>query len=219
MPIFAEIDRAPSFDFNRPVSQTVAEAEYSGRQAPSQDAFHQFAFDQAFLTLEGGQSQIRLRKPLMLQIDPTTLRFTVKDWGIEMDCSGLAQLPRELARKFLRLLSAAEVEGLTESEQADFVGICDYVDFREFSINRSAPRYMEGTLRSRGQTTSVEWHDGSQEVLDWSVARALSEVNLGERFSAFVRLGVEDKSLALERVSLLRGPSESEDWETWPKKS
>lgn len=155
----------------------------------------------------------------MLQIDPATLRFSVKDWGIEMDCLQLAQLPRELARKFLRLLSAAESENLTEAEQAEFITISDYIDFQEFSITRSAPRYMEGTLQARSNTVIVEWHDGSREVLNWEVSRALSEIDPGERFSAFVKLGKDDKALALERVSLLRCPAENEDWETWPKKS
>ena len=215
---FAETPHAPSFDFNRPVPQVVVEAEYSGRQAPRQEAFRQFAFDQTLITLEGGRSRLRLRKPLMLRIDPAKLRFVVSDWGIEMDCLQLGELPRELGRKFLRLLSAAESERLTEAEQAEFLRISDYVDFQDFSISRSAPRYMEGTLLNRSQTVSVEWHDGSREVLDWCIARALHEVDPGERFSAFVKLGHNAKTLAIERVSLLPKPAENEDWETWPRK-
>lgn len=219
MPIFAEIDRAPGFEFTRPVPQLVAEAEYSGKEAPSAEALHQFEFEQKLITLEGGHSQIRLRKPLLLQIDPNTLKFAVKDWGIQMECVQLDKLPRELARKFLRLWSAADSENLTEAEQADFVRIADYVDFQEFSISRSTPHYMEGTLHHRGNTVLVEWHDGSREVLDWAVSRALNEVDPGERFSAFVKLGKENNSLAIERVSLLRSPADNEDWEMWPKKS
>jgi hypothetical protein len=218
MPIFAEIDRAPGFDFNRPVPQAVAEVQYSGRQVPSEEGLRQFEFGQSLITIEGGNAQIRLRKPLMLQLEPATLRFSVKDWGIEMDCLQLPQLPREVVRKFLRLLSAAESEALTEAEQADFVRISDYIDFQEFSISRSAPRYMEGTLQRRGQTVTVQWHDGSREVIDWRVSRALSEIDPGEKFSAFVKLGKNDKTLAIERVSPLRSSAENEDWETWPKK-
>jgi hypothetical protein len=215
---FAEIDRAPSFEFNRAVPQTVINAEYSGRKAPTQEAFHQFTFDQSLIVLEGGQSHIRLRKPLVLEIDPATLQFTVKDWGIQLDCMHLPQLPRELSRKFLCLLSAADSERLTESEQADFIKISDYVDFQDFSITRSAPRYMEGTLLRRNNGVAVEWHDGSREVLNVDVSRALSEIDPGEKFSAFVKLGKNDKAMSIERVLLLRSP-ENEDWETWPKKS
>lgn len=219
MPTFSEVDRSPAFEFNRSLPHALVQAEYLGRQAPSQEALHQFEFDQTFITLEGGQTQFRILKPLILQIDPKTLRFSVKDWGIEMDCLHLAQLPRELARKLLRMLDDAESERLSEAAQAELVRITDYIDFREFSISRSAPRYMEGTLQSRNQTVTVEWHDGTREVLDWLVGRALSEVDPGERFSAFVKLGKDDKTLSMERVSLLRAASENEDWETWPKKN
>lgn len=178
-----------------------------------------FVFEQRILSLEGGRQLLRLKKPLELQIDPDTMRFTVTDWGIEMDYLDLPKLPREVARRFVRLLNAAENENLTGVDQADWLRISDYVDFQRFYIDRSAPRYMEGTLRSNANVVIVEWHDGSRETVDWHVARALSEVNPGERFSVFVKLGIGDKAMFMERVSLLGTPSAEEDWESWPKKN
>lgn len=219
MAVFAEIDRAPSFDFNRSVPQTAEEAEYCGRQVPTAAALQRFVFDEKLIPLEGGQSHIPLKKPLTLEIDPETLRFAVKDWRIEMDCAQLSLLSREVARRFLRLLSAAENENLSEPDQADWLRISDYVDFQRFSAERSAPRYMEGTVRSKAEVVIVEWHDGSLEKLDRSVAKALSEVEPAERFSAFVKLGLDDHALLIERVSLLGNRITLPDWQNWPPKS
>jgi hypothetical protein len=78
---------------------------------------------------------------------------------------------------------------------------------------------MEGKLISNAENVIVLWHDGSREQIDHNVAKTLSEVNVGEQFSAFVKLGKDDKSRAIERVSLLSESKENEDWESWPKKN
>ena len=215
---FAETPHAPSFEFNRPIPQRAPEAEYLGRQAPSQERFQEFVFDQTIIPFEGGSRSLRLQKPLALQMDPATFRFKVKDWGIELDCFNLSQLPRELARKFLLLLSAAENERLSESDQADLLRISDYIDYKQFSIDRSLPHYAEGILRSNSNRVTVEWANGKKETLDWNVAKSLTEVDVDERFSAFVKLGKENKTLSIERVLLLKSPDETESWAAWPTK-
>jgi hypothetical protein len=219
MIFIGELNRAPTFDSNRHIPQVVVDAKYSGRQDPTQENFLDFVFDQTTIPLEGGNHNFKLLKPLVLRINHSTLRFTVTDWGIEMDCGSLGQLPREIARRFLQLLSGAENESLSEADQAHLLRIADYVDFQQFSINRSAPRYMEGKLISNAENVIVLWHDGSREQIDHNVAKTLSEVNVGEQFSAFVKLGKDDKSRAIERVSLLSESKENEDWESWPKKN
>jgi hypothetical protein len=180
----------------------------------------EFQFAQTVIPLEGGQQCLRLLKPLQLQINQE-LEFEVRDWGIKMDCLELPELPREAARRFLFLLSAAENEQLTEKDQADWVRISDYIDFRQFSVDRSPPRYQEGVLSSNKEKFIVEWHDGTHETLPQKAALALGDINVGERFSAHVKLGKDDATMALERVSLLGPASEfsKEDWSAWPKKN
>jgi hypothetical protein len=219
MHFLADAHKAPDFDFNRPVPVEAVEAEYDGRREPTLGALGSFAWDQSVIPLEGGFQLLKLQKPLQLQTYREKMRFTVADWGIELDCFQLPQLPREVARRFLFLLRAAEDERLTEQEQADWLRISDYVDFQQFSIDRATPRYMEGSLRTRDGTVIVDWHDGSHETLENTAARALSEVNPGERFSAFVKLGRGDKTLTIERVSLLGCSAQNEEWESWPRKS
>lgn len=180
----------------------------------------EFQFAHTVIPLEGGQQCLRLLKPLQLQITPA-LEFEVRDWGIKMDCLKLPDLPREVARRFLFLLSAAENERLTEKDQADWVRISDYIDFRQFSVDRSPPRYQEGLLTSKKEKVIVEWHDGKREILPWKARRALADVDVGERFSAYVKLGKDDVTIGIERVTLLGLASElsKEDWSAWPTKT
>jgi hypothetical protein len=76
---------------------------------------------------------------------------------------------------------------------------------------------MTGVLLQKNDFAYVEWHDGSRQKLRHEVASALTEVNVKERFSAFVKLGKDNEPLAIERVSLLSNVAE--DWESWPKKN
>lgn len=217
MQILAENPKARRPVFNREDVRQRLSAEYSGRKDPTADTFSQFNFEQSVFPLEGGRVALRLRKPLTLKVDFTTLRFTVCDWGIEMDITELPHLPREVTRLFLRLLHAADNEALTEEEQARWLKITDYIDFKQFTIDRSPPRYLEGKLRTRGEVTVVEWHDGETERLATQVARRLSDVDPGERFGAFVKLGKNDSTIDIHRVTLL--PQEEPSWESWPKQT
>ena len=180
----------------------------------------EFEFAQTVIPLEGGQQCLRLLKSLRLNINES-MEFEVQDWGIKMDCLKLPELPRELARRFMFLLSAAENEQLTEKDQADWVKISDYIDFRQFSVDRSPPRYQEGLLQTNKEKFIVVWHDGTRESLPPKAARALGDINAGERFSAHVKLGKNDETIGLDRVSLLGSTSEPamEDWSAWPTKS
>ena len=202
-------------DFNAP-HHVEFRGKVKAKEQP--DFLSEFQFVQALIPLEGGQQSLRLLKPLKLKFSPER-RFTVIDWGIELDCLRLPDLPREVARRFLFLLSAAENEQLTEKDQADWVRISDYIDFRQFSVDRSPPRYQEGVLHSNQEKYIVVWPDGTQETLPQKAARALSDINVGERFAAHVKLGKNDKTIGVERVSLLGPASEfsKKDWSAWPK--
>jgi hypothetical protein len=204
-------------EFNAPRCFEVSQPLKADKQPPH---LTEFEFKQTIIPLEGGQQCLRLLKSLHLNIDEK-FEFEVQDWGIKMDCLKLPDLPRELARRFLFLLSAAENEQLTEQDQADWVKISDYIDFRQFSIDRSPPRYQEGVLQSNKEKFIVVWHDGTREALSQKAARALGDLNAGERFSAHVKLGKNDETIGLERVSLLRPASDlaKEDWSAWPTKN
>jgi hypothetical protein len=218
MQFLTEAPRAHPPEFNEPRCVEVGHGfafEAKATEAPKH--LGEFQLAQTMIPVEGGQHCLRLLKPLTLKVSQQ-LRCEVQDWGIEMDYLEVPHLPREVARRFLFLLSAAENEQLTEKDQADLVRISEYVDFRQFSVDRSPPRYQEGVMRSNKEQVIVEWLDGTRESLPCEAARALEEVNVGERFAAHVKLGKDDKTIAIERVSLL-GPAadlSGEDWSAWP---
>jgi hypothetical protein len=178
----------------------------------------EFQLAQTVIPLEGGQHYLRLLKPLTLKVSQN-LRCEVQDWGIELDYLAVSSLPREAARRFSFLLTAAENEQLTEKDQADLVKISEYIDFRQFSVDRSPSRYQEGILLSNREKVIVEWHDGKRESLVDKAARALDMVNIGEKFAAYVKLGKNDNTISIDRVSLFGPTSEfsKEDWSAWPK--
>lgn len=179
-----------------------------------------FEFAQRLIPIEGGRQCIRLLKPLTLVVQDEST-FVVRDWGIELPYVDLPRLPREVGRRFLFLLNAAQNCSLAENDEADWLRVSDYIDFRQFSVDRSSPRYQEGILRSSKETIIVEWHDGTRETLLRPAARSLSEVNVGERFSAFVKLGKNNETLHIERVLILGRADESteEVWSDWPPKA
>ncbi len=217
MQVLAERRKVHGPVFNREDVRHRVSAEYSGKHQPVAEAFTTFVFEQRAFPLEGGRAALRLLKPLQLKVNIDSAKFTVGDWGIEMDIADLPKLPRAVTRLFIRLLHAADNEALTEEEQARWLKITDYVDFQQFTIDRSPPRYMEGRLRTQGEARMVEWHDGQTERLESGVARALSDVEPGERFGAFVKLGKNDRTIDIERVSLL--PAVAPEWESWPRQA
>jgi hypothetical protein len=213
--------RAHPPEFNEPGFVRSGSAFSFEAKAKTEPKFlGQFQLVQTMIPLEGGQHCLRLRKPLTLKVN-RDLRCEVQDWGIEVNYSEVPHVPREVARRFLFLLNAAENEQLKEKDQADLVRISEYIDFRQFTIDRSPPRYQEGILRSNKENVIVEWHDGTRESLRRNAGRALDEVDIGERFAAYVKLGKDDQTVAIERVSLLRPVSNlsGEDCPAWPTKS
>lgn len=221
MLFLTEAPRAHPPEFNEPRYVESGQAfSFKAKSKEEPKHFGEFQLTQTMIPLEGGQHCLRLLKPLTLKVQQN-LRCEVQDWGINVDYSEVPHLPREIARRFLFLLSAAENEQLTDREQADLVQISEYIDFRQFSVDRSPPRYQEGVVRSNKEKTIVEWHDGTRESLPRKAARALDEVNVGERFAAHVKLGKDDKTISIERVALL-GPAvnlSGEDWAAWPTKN
>ena len=201
-------------EFTEPVPSL--EAAYSGKRVPELADLIWFQFEQTVFPFEGGQQILKLTKPLELKMNSEGTLFTVKDWGIELDA--LWDIPREVVRKFLYLFSKAEKNCLSEQEQAEWLAVSDYLDFKQYTIDRSPPRYMEGTLCSQSNKVIVEWHDGKRETLKTEVAKSLDMIDPGEHFSAFVKLGANDTAMQIERVSM-RPTVDEENWESWPEKA
>jgi len=161
-----------------------------------------YDFPQQLIPLDGGKTLLRLRAPLRLAVDRITLEFDVENWGIRMRCDDVHELPRQIARRFLHLFSRADARVLSNQEQADWLKILDQVDYTQFSVERAAPHYVEGTLLKKRPLT-VEWHDGVVEHLPASHSPVFFPLDEGDRFSAFAKLGKDNEVYSIERLALI----------------
>lgn len=173
------------------------------RQAdPIPDTPRKFMFRQQIIPLDGGRTLLRLHQPLTLLMNQRTMEFDVEGWNIHMRCAQVDEVPRQIARRFLTLFSKADAGAITPAERIEWLGILDRVDFTQFSVERAAPHYVEGTLQ-RKLPAVVQWHDGAVEQIPPSLASAFFPLDPGDRFSAFVKLGKDNHALHIERVCLL----------------
>lgn len=191
-PQFATSDR---LDAKAP-THIVAKAE------PKPSKAHIFRFPQQIIPLDGGHILLRLREAPIVTVDPRTMEFDVQDWGIHMRCDQVEDLPRQIARRFLTLFSKADRDQLGLSEQIEWLKILDKVDYTQFSVDRSAPHHVEGTLIGKNPLR-VEWHDGTNEQLSPSVASMFFPLDPGDTFSAYVKMGKENRTIGIERINIL----------------
>jgi len=174
-----------------------------GRQPVTLDHWREYVLEKSILPLEGGRIHLKLRNALRLKLNIDTFRFEVIDWGVSFDVTDMPGLPSLLSRRFLELFSAAENDTISPADRDAYLHISDYVDFRQFTIDRAPPRYLEGEMITTSDQVLVEWHDGRRERLPPDVARSLGDLKKGDHFSAWVKLGDEDRAQSIERVKLL----------------
>lgn len=179
-----------------PPTQIVAKAD------PSPKKVQRFTLPQQIIPLDEGRTLLRLRKAPTLKVNTRTMEFEAEEWGITMPCDKVEDLPRQIARRFLTLFSKADQDSMEPQERVEWLKLLDNVDFAQFSIDRSAPQYLEGTLVGKNPPR-VEWHDGATEILPLSLASSLFPLDPGDNFSAFVKVGRDNRTLSIERVSLI----------------
>lgn len=161
-----------------------------------------FRLDQRFIPLDDGRTLLRLHKALLVKPDHSTGMLEVVGWGIKLPIMQADDIPRQIARKFLILFSKATNQTISEAEKAEWLSICDLVDVTQFSIDRSSPQYMEGTLTKK-YPPSIEWHDGTVEHLPTNFAANFFALEAGDSFSAFVKIGKGQTTLGIDRISLI----------------
>lgn len=198
-PTFATADAVASDSaYVKKASEVVAMAE------PDRDRCIQYELERDLLPLEGGQVLIRLRNRLKVDLDPRTMMCGVADWGVRLPVSQAGDLPNQLARKFLCLFSNAD-RGILSDEESDlWLKIVGQVDYRRFCIDRAAPQYVEGTIQTKQPTfVIVRWYDDTSEKIELPVASALTALKKGDEFGAYVKLGLGNKALSIERITIL----------------
>ncbi len=162
-----------------------------------------YRYQRRVLPLEGGRVLLRLNEAPRIALDPTSMECEVIGWDVKMPAHQAENLDQAMARRFLDLFSKSDAGTLDEREQQIWLSVLDQVDGRAFSIDRASPHYLEGTLVRRSPVCHVEWNDGHREKIDQHVAVALSSLNPGDSFGAYVKLGVENKILSIERLYII----------------
>lgn len=192
--LYAEADSA----YVQPASEVVATSK------PDKGMRIGYKLDRELLSLEGGHLLVRLREPLVVEVDPATMTCGVFDWGVSLPVTQVADLPNRLARQFLNLFSKADRGVLSEQESNQWLKIIGQVDYRRFCIDRAAPQYVEGTVETKQpHFVRVRWYDESVEKIEFPAASALSVLKKGDEFGAYVKLGLGNKALSIERITIL----------------
>jgi hypothetical protein len=189
-------------DFRREVARGVP-SHLVARHEPAKIERPRYTFRQRFLPIEGGRLLLRLTELPQLEVDQATMEFEVMNWGVRMPCAKAEELPKALAHRFLELFSKADAQELSAEEELCWVRVLDQVDYATFCIDRAAPHYLEGQLLQLEPVCRVEWHDGTIQKLDRSVAASLHSLYRGDRFGAYVKLGRDNAVKSIERLVVL----------------
>ena len=176
------------------------------------------AFKQHSISLDSTGQHLRLRQDTQLHLNLETQEFDVDGWGIRMNLSDVGNLPREMARQYLRLWSNSERGRLRGDERSLWGQIVERVDFQAFCNNRAPFTYTEGEVVGRTREgTLVRWADEREEMQHGKRGRAFDMLNIGELFSASVKLDGSGKIREVENVTFLGSAEEllhevDDDW-------
>ncbi len=190
-----------------------------GKHLGGPSLFSEFNIQQTVFQIEKDR-YLYLTKCLRLKPDFLEGTFKVVDWPIEIKHEEFAdRLASVVIRTYMSYLAKAECDELTESEKKVWIQISSYVNYRQFCHDQDPPRYMEGVVdRNLEDRIVVVWHDGSKSMLSKdSDISDLSWLNVGDRFSCWVKFDLNDSVEKFERVNLIPTEPDSgiEDFETW----
>ena len=157
-------------------------------------------FKQRIFSPDGGKTTIELRDYPVLLLDTADFSVTLPDWGLKLQYGEVADLPRQICRKFLLYWGKAERRALDDADADVWLKILDTVNFTEFSMQRAAPRVYEGELIRKTPFYFVEWSDGERARIPDAVGRSLALLEPGDMFTAEVKLGHEDEITSVENV-------------------
>jgi len=189
-----------------------------GAHQSSNQLYQTYTFKQRYFSF-GDDTLLKLKDNLELKLLPTEGMVEVSGWGLKLRVEDLPNLSSYICRRFLQVLRKAETEELSEQDQACAVAIMDSVDFQQFTIDRALPRKVSGILIEYGTFAKVDWNSGGIQAIPHRFAQALSVVDVGESFSAFVRFGIDGEILSLNSVMPLgKRPLDDSSWNAWPQK-
>jgi hypothetical protein len=192
-----------AYTANTPRLEAAPAREIRFASNPSEAPHRTVIFDQRVFPLESGLCLRLLEAPT---VEMRTGSISVRGWGLELPRHELLNLDRHIARQFLLLFGRAQRGVLSSDDAVVWSSIVEKVDYRQFTVERAAPRYREGVLMRHAPKCIVEWMDGGRETLAPSAAASLrSMLQPGDYFSAYGRFGARRQTASISRVTPL-GP-------------
>lgn len=185
---------------------------------PSQESLQTFPLRQKFLALSRSRKPLRFLNEAQLHFDNATKKVIVEGWGVTVDASidGIASVPRQMARQFLRLWQDAEYQCLSESDKAVWCSIVKQVDMDAFHRSLERPRYLEAQLVGERLRPIVRWpaeNKISKVPEEFRSEFALTDRN--EFFGAYFLLDENQEIIHVERVVPISEPS-ADLFDNWP---
>lgn len=185
---------------------------------PSPESLQTFPLRQKFLALSRSRKPLRFLSEAQLHFDNDTKAVTVEGWGVSVDASidGIASVPRQMARQFLRLWQDAEHQRLSESDLAYWRSIVRQVDMDAFHRSLERPRYLEAQLAGERLKPIVRWP--AENKISRVPEQFRSEFALtdrGEFFGAYFILDENQEIVSVEGVVPIPPPSEKL-FDAWP---
>lgn len=192
-----------------PLAEKVALSQPKDQRALSEAATHEtpeisYTLVEDTLRLEGGRLLLRFLRQPKIKINTKIQECEVLGWGIKMPIEQAGSIPQALSRRFLELFSKADLNCLNDEETDFWVNIIDHISFSDFSIQRAAPHYVEGKFIVSGNRRYVEWHEGTKQPVESTIAHGLTDLRHGDNFGSYVKFGKDNQILSIERISLLQ---------------
>jgi hypothetical protein len=162
-----------------------------------------FRYRKRRIALDRRRVLLRLWNDIEIDVRPKTGVGNVVGWNIEFPLEKVSDVEHMIARKFLSLFSKAKLRELNEYEQADWIRILDAVDYRAFTADWAAPRYVEGRILAKRPRFRIEWNDGKTEYIQTAASEALLVLEVADKFGAYVKWGSDEQVKTIERVTIL----------------
>lgn len=192
--------------------------EVVSARAPVEEDLRSFTLQQNYLALNRSMKPLRFLESTKLQSDLTLEKVKVLGWDIELkieDKHTLTTIPREMARKFMRLWQEVEHGELSAQDKETWQHIVTHVDMDAFYLSVEQPRYLEGTLIGSPQQWYIQWPDEDRsQKIPKELSGEFSLMNRGEWFGAHLLLDAQGEIVDIKRVVPRPEPAADllEDW-------
>ena len=153
-----------------------------------------------------GSTVLLANAPLRLIYHEGDETLEIAGWGLRIDLSDGAQLPRLISRHFLKLYGKSITDRLNEEERRFFGEICNQVDYRDFTRSRELPRYREARLIHK-HPCLLQFLSLKNTKLDSSLLPSFHLLEEGDYFGALFTVDKNGTIIDVRNITILPEPT------------